>query len=453
MPTKPRVKNLNATSAEILNAIRNNATENYRDMVPEANITNLDSLKEIGNVLMEYPGLKNQFLEALLTRIARVWVTSKVFSSPLAMFKKGLIELGETIEEIFVGIAKPFQYDPEQAEKTVFKREKPDVRSAFHTMNFQVYYKTTIQNTDLKTAFLSWDGVTDLIAKITEQLYTAANYDDFQVMKYLIALNLMRGRIWPITVPTISAENMKTIAAQLKGVSNQFEFMNNKYNIAGVRNYTNKSKQYLLINATFDATMDVEVLASAFNMNKAEFLGHRVLIDGFGSLDLERLTELFGNNPEYHEFSQDELNALDMIPAVLIDEDWFMVFDNWNEFTEIYNAEGLYWNYFYHVWKTYSISPFNQAVSFVPGTPKVSEITVSPSTATATESQMIPFTANVMTEYFAPQSVNWTVDSEFATVNIHGEVTLKTGASGDIVVTATSTFDPTVSATATITVA
>ena len=60
----------------------------------------------------------------------------------------------ETIEEIFVNIAKPFQFDPEVAENTVFKREIPDVRSAFHIMNYQKYYKATIQNDQLRQAFL-----------------------------------------------------------------------------------------------------------------------------------------------------------------------------------------------------------------------------------------------------------------------------------------------------------
>ena len=32
-------------------------------------------------------------------------------------------------------------------------------------MNYQKYYKTTIQNDQLRQAFLSWQGITDLIAK------------------------------------------------------------------------------------------------------------------------------------------------------------------------------------------------------------------------------------------------------------------------------------------------
>ena len=56
------------------------------------------------------------------------------------------------------------------------------------------------------------------------------------------------------------------------------------------------------------------------------------------------------------------------IKAVLVDENWFQVYDNNNKFTEKYVASGLYWNYFYHTWKTISHSPFSNAVCFVTST-------------------------------------------------------------------------------------
>ena len=139
-----------------------------------------DSIREIGAVIMDYPALQNEFLSALVNRIGRVILTSKSYDNPWAMFKKGMLEFGESIEEVFVNIAKPFQYDPQIAESNVFKREIPDVRSAFHIMNYQKFYKATISNDQLRQAFLTIDGITDLIAKIVDAMYTGANYDEFQ---------------------------------------------------------------------------------------------------------------------------------------------------------------------------------------------------------------------------------------------------------------------------------
>ena len=451
MPTKPQVKTLNANSVEILNTLRANASPNYQDMVPYAE-GSLDSVREIGAIIMQYPALQNEFLSALVNRIGMVLVTSKLYRNPWAFMKQGMLEFGETIEEIFVNIAKPFEFNQERAETTIFKREIPDVRAAFHVMNYTKFYKATISNDQLRQAFLSWNGITDLIARIVAAMYTGANYDEFITMKYLLAKHLIAGNIYANQIDTVSTDNMKSIVATIKGVSNSLEFLSNKYNYNGVETYTNKSDQYILINAKFDATMDVEVLASAFNMDKAEFMGRRVLVDSFGNLDNARLKLLFAEDPNYTEISEDDLQALDNIPAVMVDRYFFMIFDNFYNFTEQYNGEGLYWNYWYHTWKTFSISPFHNAVAFVPGAPTITSVTVEPSTASGAVGSTIQLSAEVVSTNFAPKTVTWSSSSENVTVNSNGLVTIGTGATGSVTITATSTYDTTKSGTCTITV-
>ena len=457
MPTKPKIANFKGTResiATMFNAIRNNATANYRNYVPEAD-NHLENLPELGSIIMDMPALRNEFLSALMNRIALVLVTSKSYQNPLAVLKKGKIDLGETVEEVFVNIAKPFQYDPAVAENKIFARENPDVRAAFHILNYKKFYKVTIQDNELELAFLSWEGIRDLITKIVETLYTSANYDEYVVMKYMLAKSIVNGRLNPVQIPTVSPTNMRGIAASMKALSNGYEFMKTKYNVAGVANYSTKDRQYLISTADFDASMDVEVLASAFNMSKAEFLGHRILIDSFTDFDNERLVELFGNNnPDYVPFTQDELTALEAVPAVLVDRDWFMIFDKLFKFTENYNGEGLYWNYWYHTWKIFSISPFANASVFVSGAPSVTSITVSPETATIYKGQDILLSATVVTENFASKEVKWTVEGvDGVTIDIYGNLYVPADAeSGTVTVTATSVFDPSVSATATVTI-
>ena len=451
MATVPKIKTLTNTSVDVLNAIRNNATQNYRDYVPKAT-ANADSIREIGAIIMDYPALQNEFLSALVNRIGRVLITSKMYDNPWAMFKKGMLEFGESIEEIFVNMAKPFQFDPAVAESNVFKREIPDVRAAFHIMNYQKYYKSTVSNDQLRQAFLSWQGITDLIAKIVDAMYTGANYDEFITMKYMLARHIIDGHMYPVEIPAPTEANMKQVVAKIKGISNQYEFQSNKYNLAGVYTHTLKRDQYLLINANFDATMDVEVLASAFNMSKAEFMGQRVLVDSFGSLDVERLKILFKDDPTFKEPTQAELNALDAIPCVMVDRDWFMIFDNFYNFTEQYNGEGLYWNYWYHVWKTFSVSPFANNALFIPTTPTVTMVTVAPSTVTADVGQTVQFTATVTTSGFAPKAVTWSTNSTNVAIDSSGKATINTGATGSVTVTATSVFDDTKKGTATLTI-
>lgn len=455
MPIRPNAQTLNATSIDILNAIRNNASANYQNYIPAAN-ESLESIREIGIILMDYPALQNEFLNALVNRIGMVLITSKMYDNPLSVFKKGRLELGESIEELFVELAKPFEYDPHTAESEVFKREIPDVRAAFHVLNYQKFYKSTIQQNSLRQAFLSWNGITDLITKIVNSMYAGAAYDEYQVMLYLIALHVLKGNMKVITTPAATAANAKTIASLIKQVSNQFEFMSPAYNKVGVHNYSAKNDQYLIINADFDAIMDVEVLAAAFNMDKAEFTGHRVLVSSFGNLDSDRLDELFADDPNYQQLTSAEMTALAAIPGVLVDRDFFMIFDNLFEFTENYNGQGMYWNYFYHVWKTLSVSPFANGVVFVPGTPGITSVTVTPASATVTAGQQFSLGVAVATTNFASQEVIWSVGTgEPGKVDIYGTVTIDADATANdtITVTATSKVDSTKYDSCTLTVA
>ena len=426
-----------------------NASPQYRSLVAEADARDASTLKTIGNVIMSYPGLQNEFLSALVNRIGRVMLTSKLYSSPISMLKKGMLEFGETVEEICVNIAKPHDFNPEVAETEVFKREIPDVRTAFHIMNFTKFYKATISNDQLRQAFLSWNGITELIAGIVNQMYTAANYDEYQTMKYLLGKILVDGLVYATQV---ESTNAKLTVSAIKSASNNFEFLSPKYNMSGVMSNTMKNDQFLLIDSTFDATMDVEVLAAAFNMDKAEFAGHRVLIDGFGNIDNARLAELFAGDENYVALTPEQLGELATIPAVLVDRNFFMMFDNFMNFTEQYNSQGLYWNYFYHTWKTFSVSPFSNAMLFVPGTPTVTSVTVSPDTATASVGDVIQLSATVATTNFAPKTVTWTSNKPNVTVNEEGKVTIGSGASGSVVITATSKYDGSKSDTCTITI-
>ena len=426
MATKPEIKTMNASAMDILNVIHANASSTYQERIPEAT---QDNIREIGNAMLTYESTQNEFLNALVNRIARVIITSKSYQNPLRMFKKGVLEFGETIEEIFVNIARAHQFDPAVAEKEVFKREIPDVNAVFHKMNYQNFYKTTISNEQLRQAFLSYQGISDLIVRIVDSLYTGSEFDEFLVMKQLIVDAANDGKMYAVTIPEVTPDNAKTIVAKIKGVSNSMEFMSTTYNSMGVLNYTKKENQIFLIDAAFDAMIDVEVLASAFNMSKAEFMGQRVLIDNFG--------ELTG------------------VYAAIVDKDWFMVFDNWIGFTENYNGQGLYWNYFYHCWKTFSTSPFSNAVLFTTNATSVTSVTVTPPTAELTKGSSMQFSAAVVTSGYVPKGVTWSVSGASDTVSTitpDGLLTVPTAEQNTtLTVTATSVYDSSKKGTSTVT--
>lgn len=449
MATIPHPRTLTNVTEMVLNAIRNQASNTYRDYVPIAT-ADAKSIRQIGATIMDYPELQNEFVSALINRIALVVVTSKTYQNPWAIFKRGVLDFGESIEEIFVDIAKVETYDPADAENTLYKRYLPNIRSAFHILNYEKFYPVTISDAELRKAFTSYAGVSDLIARIVNSLYSALNYDEYQTMKYMLARKILSGMLTPVAISDVT--DAKTVVKAVKGIVNKMRFMSPDYNVAHVKTFSDPAEQYILLDTQFDADMDVDVLATAFNMDKAEFIGRRVLIDGFGNLDADRLAELFANDPNYIALTSAEIAALNTIPCAIVDRDFFMIYDNLLQFREDYNGKGLYWNEFLHAWKTFSLSPFANAAVAVAGEPTVTAVSLSAPT-TAVAGSVAHVLATVTTTNFAPQTVEWSVSPSTCTVDAAGNVTIPTGFTGTITVTATSTYDSTKSATATITVA
>ena len=354
---------LNASTIDILNVIRQNASYDYQQNVPV--VERAAQIPQVGEIICGTPALANQFLNALVNRIALVRAQSVTFNNPYSRLKKGYLEFGETVEDIFVSIAKVVDYDPDKGEGREFKRSLPDVRSQFHIMNWRVMYPVTIQDEDLRRAFLSEQGVTDLIAKIVESVYTAAEYDEFLLFKYLIIKAVSKGQMYPVAVDD---SDMKNYATAFRSKSNAITFPKTTYNAASVRNNTPRERQVIFMDSDFNAKYDVEVLAAAFNMDKATFMGSLFLIDDFTTFDNERFEVIRNYSDGIEEVTSDELALMANVKAVLLDENWFQCYDNMNKFTEKYVASGLYWNYFYHTWKTISSSQFANAIVFVADT-------------------------------------------------------------------------------------
>ena len=189
-------------------------------------------------------------------------------------------------------------------------------------------------------------------------------------------------------------------------------------------------------------------------------MGHRIVVDSLAEFDTDRLEEILGD--DYVEFTSDELLALASIRGVLVDSEWFMIFDKLLEMRDRYNEQGLYRNHWLHVWKIFSTSPFANADVIVPGAPAVTSVTVTPSTATVAPGSSIALGVEVATTNFASKAVEWTVEADAGntgadtdvTVDRNGLVQVSADATADdvFVVTATSVYDSTVTGTCTITI-
>ena len=419
-----------ANGANVLNVIRQNATAVYQDRIPEATAENLH---EVGDAILTYEAQANEFVNALVNRIGLVILNNRMATNPLAALKKGRLAVGETIEEIYIDVIKAQTYDPRSAQDTLFKRHLPNVSSVFHSVDSQLNYPLTISNEQLRKAFMSYDSLDRFIAGLVDSMYKSATLDEFIQMKQLISEWNANGRfiIEPITAVT-DAASAREAMIKIKAVSDGMTIFNNQMNYAGVWTSTPKDEQYLITTPDFNARMDVDVLAAAFHMDKAEFAGHVIVVDNIGDL------------------------GDDGIEAILVDKNWYQVYDYLRTFKTAYNGEGLYWNYFYHVWMVYSLSPFANAVAFGTATPTVTELTVTPTAATVKAGSTVQITTTV-TGTGDPTSkcsfaLTGNTDPE-TVVNSMGKVILGSKETGPtITVTATSVQDKSKTATCTITV-
>lgn len=387
---------------DILNAVRNSLPAEYSSRLPEAT---KDSIKEYGASLKRFPVIMNAFVDVLVNKIGLTVIKNKSYTNPLKMFQRGDLEVGDVIEEIFVDVVKAKVYTPEAPANNlgdVFAINKPNVLARYHVVNSQLVYPITINKAELLRAFRSVAYFEEFVSKIFESVYASEELDEFLQTKalihnYMTAPEVEGGapvnRFYDVNINAITDEaSAKAFARIVRKYSNDITFMKNIFNYAGVTTHTPKEDQVLITNTDIDAWLDVEVLAYAFNMAKAnpeDVLGKKLILDDFG------------------DATDTETQAL------LVDRDWFMIYNQLYEIQEQDNALHLYFNRFLHVWKCYSTSQFANAIRFTTGTvtPSVVSVTVNPQEATIPRNTSLSCTADVQVTNGASTKVNWTISS------------------------------------------
>jgi hypothetical protein len=333
-----------ANNVTVLNTIWDNASTEYQNRIPQAT---RDNITAVGNAILNYSATKNEFLDALINRISLVLVSSKMAKNKLSQFKSGMIEYGADIEEIYTSMAQADIFSVATAETDVFKRKKPDVKSIFHRVNRENMYKVTIEEGQIKRAFLSNDGLGKLVASIVNSLYSGDVYDEYTLMKELVArywagTNVPQSAIID-TAKVVDQNTAKAFFRAVKQTSKDMSYMNTNFNAMGVKQFTEQSDQVLLLHKNVATYLDTELLAWVFNQENISFDTKVIEVDNFGSLDNTQ--------------------------AVLVDKQWFRVFDKLYETRNLYNPQGLYWNYWLHHHQLLSYSLFHQAVRFTTTTP------------------------------------------------------------------------------------
>ena len=371
MPTKPKnvTMNADAKNADYLNAIRTSASTYYQENVPIATY-DAASVRDVGRIVLNSTTLTNEFYSALVNQFAFIFGSSKMFYNKWVDFKKGLIGLGELVEEFFVQIALPNNYNPDIAATEIFKRVIADVQTAIYRINVKTFYKTTINRPLLEMAFTTEGGMADLIGKVFTSMAAACEVDQMNAIKYLLARKILDGKIKTEPIAEVSGAdteaNAKAAARQMKADFENFFFPRTDYNEAGVMNWVNnKNDVSFMLTTAFGAAYDIEVLAAAFNLDYANFMGRVKRIDSLTNIDFTRLNAFFDLPEPIAEFEEDEIAILDKVAAITFDNGLIQWYDRLYEWHEEPNGQAMEWQNWLHYWALIASSPFANAVAYV----------------------------------------------------------------------------------------
>lgn len=336
------------TGAKVYNVVRENMNEVY---IPQMPVGTENNIAEVSNVLFNdsYSSMLNNFVNVLINRIALTIINNKNFSNPLAIFKKGSVPFGTDIQEIYENPAQAQPYElSNSAMAKLLSITDPDTHVAYYRRNRQDKYTKTISRAELQGAFQSWDKFENYITAITQSLYSGNFIDEFKYTKALMNGGYENGKIVTQIVqdPTTNEQNAKAFIKLVRSIYTKMKMPSTEYNAyskfsgskGSITTWTDPSRIVVIIPADVEASVDVDVLANAFNMSKTDFIGRVVEIDNFKNSNLK---------------------------MIMCDESWLQIYDNLMRFDEFYNANVMAWNEYLHVWGTYALSPFANAIAFV----------------------------------------------------------------------------------------
>lgn len=344
---------------EVLNTIRDNASDVYRERVPEATVDNIESIR-IAMINENNIQVANEFISTLLNKLVKSVVHTKLFENPLKSLKQGTKPLGDTIEEIYNNFLKAEAYDPSGTD--LMKRKKPDTKTVFHRMNRQDQYTISISREQLSKAFISYDSLESFVSNLINTLYNSAELDEFINIKQILKSALDNNAMITVTIdePLENEANGKAFIKAVKTISELMAFPSDKYNAylqaqnvddKPIITFSRKKEQVLIIDVATNTTVNIDVLASLFNMSVAEFNDtKKIIIDAFPDKNMR---------------------------AALVDEAFFQVYDDLFTITSFYNGKGLYETFFLNVWQTLAYSILVNAVAFVVAGDKNSDGTIS----------------------------------------------------------------------------
>lgn len=404
----------------------------YHQYVPV--VTDSTTIGEFGQPILDSQNTNvlNDFV-GLLKKVVYTAVYNKTFNNPLAGLEGERMPLGQFIEDVYVNPAKARGFNVNDFAGLLQKYEA-EIATQYLTVNSDLQYQVTITREKIRNAFTSWSNLENLVSGMVNSLYNGAYITRYNQAKGL-ALSAYTGNNVQIqTVSAVSdASTAKALVKKMRATFSKMQIPSTNFNAwnkvkggnLALKTWTDPEDVVVLISADLEATLDTEILANAFNMDKTTFLGRVIVVDDFS------------------QYADDGSVAVDgsAIQAMICDKAWFKIKTQDFAMDEFYNANNRTWQYYLNDVRMVNYSLFANAVIFATSMPTVdaTAITAGADTATVTAGKKVtvPFTltpANATTTVTVASSA-----SNKATAEIKGKSVEITGvAQGSATITLTA---------------
>ena len=418
-----------------LNAMREMSVDNgsiYHKYVPV--VTDSTTIGEFGQPILDSANINvlNDFV-GLLKKVVATAVYNKTFNNPLANLEGERMPLGNFIEDVYVNPAKARGFNVNDFAGLLQKYEA-EIAVEYLDVNSDLQYCVTITREKIRNAFTSWSNLENLVTGMVNSLYNGAYLTRYAQAKGLVLSAYTGNNAQIETVSAVSdASTAKALVKKMRATFSKMQIPSTNFNAwnkvrggnLALKTWTDPEDVVVLISADLEATLDTEILANAFNMDKTTFLGKVIVVDDFS------------------QYADDGSVAVDgsAIQAMICDKAWFKIKTQDFAMDEFYNANNRTWQYYLNDVRMVNYSLFANAVIFATSMPTVNAtaITAGADTATVTagEKVSVPFT-------LTPPNATTTVTvassaSGKATAEIKGKTVEITGvAQGSATITLTA---------------
>ena len=347
-----------------LNAIREASVSEgtiYHQYLPIVD-ENTD-IGSFGTPILTNTPVMNEFMNRLVNRIVYTSFENRYFSNPLQILEGDRIPLGYAGQEIYVNPAKGRKYDVNDFAGLLVKYEA-DVKVQYTSVNMDLQYPVTVSRHKLKQAFVSWDSLDNFVMELSNSLYNGAYIGEFNYTKGLVSAAFKSNQVQYETISAINSEaNAKAFVQKARELFLNFQLPSTSYNawtkVGGygkeILTYTKPEDIVFLIRNDVRSYLDVNVLAEAFNMDKADLMGRIIPIDNFDQYDDDGVKIYDGS----------------AIVAMIADKSWFRIKRQDMYMDEFYNPNNRTWQYYLNLTKMYNYSLFANGVVFCTSAPTV----------------------------------------------------------------------------------